>query len=340
MSARVRDRRRRSGARLRVTAPVAVGLAALIYVAVAMAARTLPLSNLVALVLAASSPYLPLIALLAVVLLVFSRRTLLSLLAVAAMVGTLAVQLPWYYGGRPADVGAHAQIRVLSSNLLHGHADADFFADLAESADVITVSELTTEAATRLEDAGIDEAFPYSALVPRPESEGMGLWSRWPLTRLPPSKYENNFVAVRIQVAGGRNDPLGSSVHLMSPVAGGANTFEHWRHNIGHTRSELIDYARTAGDAAVIIAGDFNSTVDFRQFRDLLDIGYQDGVRQTGAGFSPTFSPNHLRPPVITIDHVLTRNSAVTSINTVAIPETDHRALLATIAVPLDPAGS
>lgn len=41
---------------------------------------------------------------------------------------------------------------------------------------------------------------------------------------------------------------------------------------------------------------------------------------------------------MITIDHVLTRNAAVSSIKTVKIKGTDHRALMATVRVPLEPA--
>lgn len=338
MNPRIRDRRRRSGGRTRVSVPFVVGTIALVYVLLALAARSLPLTNLVALVLAASSPYLPAVALLALVVLALCGRKLLALAALAAMIVSVVVQVPWYYRGEATEIGAHTEIRVLSSNLRHGNVDADFFTDLANSsADVITVSELTPAAAQRLDTAGLDEQFPYSALRPGPASEGMGLWSRYPLTVLPFSKYKNNFVAGRIRVPGVRHDPLVSSVHLMSPLAGGFNTFEHWRHRIVATKAEMVDYAATAGPAAVIVAGDFNSTVDMRQFRDLLGTGYQDAVRQIGAGFAPTFSPNRFIPPLITIDHVLTRNATATAIHTVSIPGTDHRALLATVAVPIDP---
>ncbi|MGW0161217.1 endonuclease/exonuclease/phosphatase family protein [Mycobacterium sp. NPDC003323] len=338
MRARIRDRRRGSSGRPRLSIPFVIGILTLVYVIVALTARALPLTNLAALVLVASSPYLPLAALLACVTLALCRRTFLAVAAAAALISTLLIQVPWYYGGRPADVGTHAEIRVLSSNLRYGEVNADFFVDLAEDADVITVSELTKQAVQRLADAGIDKAFPHSILVPRPQSEGMGLYSRYPLTRLPESEHGNNFVAARLRIPGVRHDPLVSSVHLMSPIAGGANTFEHWRYRILKTKAEFADYDKQAGPAAVIIAGDFNATVDMRQFRDLLDTGYQDAVRQTGAGFSPTYSPNRLIPPLITIDHVLTRNSTATSIHTVKVPGTDHRALLATVAVPLDPA--
>ncbi|MGU3497950.1 endonuclease/exonuclease/phosphatase family protein [Mycobacterium sp. C31M] len=183
----------------------------------------------------------------------------------------------------------------------------------------------------------MDRAFPYSELVPRPESGGIGLWSRYPLSRLPPSKYGNHFMTARVRIPGLQHDPLISSVHLMSPIAGGRNTFDGWETSITAAKAEFIDYAQKAGSAAVIIAGDFNSTIDMRQFRDLLRIGYQDAARQTGVGFTPSYSPNRFIPSLIAIDHVLTRNATATSIHTVTVPGSDHRALVATIAIPTDP---
>jgi endonuclease/exonuclease/phosphatase (EEP) superfamily protein YafD len=40
---------------------------------------------------------------------------------------------------------------------------------------------------------------------------------------------------------------------------------------------------------------------------------------------------------MITIDHVLTRNAVASSIMTIDVPGSDHRSLLANIAVPVDP---
>jgi endonuclease/exonuclease/phosphatase (EEP) superfamily protein YafD len=105
-------------------------------------------------------------------------------------------------------------------------------------------------------------------------------------------------------------------------------------------QDNLNHFADIGGPAAVIAVGDFNSTHDMRQFRDLLTSGYRDAVEQTGAGWSPTFPSRSSHPPLITIDHVLTRNAAASSIKTVYIPGSDHRALLATIQAPLDPTAS
>ena len=131
-------------------------------------------------------------------------------------------------------------------------------------------------------------------------------------------------------------EPLVASVHIMSPVAGDTNTVDDWRFGMAGAKAKLDNYATAAGPAAVIIGGDYNSTPDMRQFRDLLTDGYHDAVEQSGAGFAPTFKADSWIPPVITIDHVLTRNAVASTIRTVKIKGSDHRSLLATILLPID----
>ncbi|MET0703489.1 MAG: endonuclease/exonuclease/phosphatase family protein, partial [Mycobacterium sp.] len=286
--------------------------------------------------------YLTPLALLGVALSVLARRALLSLVAVMVVVLTVAVQAPWYYFGGPADVSEHATIRVLSSNLRKGQANPSAFVALAsESADVITVSELTPEAVAGFSRAGIDQVFPYSVLLPGAEAEGIGLWSRFPLTDATPAKNRRtDIAAARLQVPGVKLHPLIASMHLVSPLAADADSFEAWRSGIRGAKWALNDFARTTAPAAVIVAGDFNSTPDMRQFRNLVTNGYRDSVEQTGSGFAPTFPAHGWSPPLITIDHVLTRNASAMSSNTVTLPGSDHRSLLATVYVPLEPATS
>ncbi len=119
-------------------------------------------------------------------------------------------------------------------------------------------------------------------------------------------------------------------------MAGDENTVDDWRYGMAGAKAKLDNYATAAGPAAVIIGGDYNSTPDMRQFRDLLTDGYHDAVEQSGAGFAPTFKADSWLPPVITIDHVLTRNAVASMIRTVKIKGSDHRSLLATIRVPID----
>ncbi|MEI6252285.1 MAG: endonuclease/exonuclease/phosphatase family protein [Mycobacteriaceae bacterium] len=288
------------------------------------------------LVLSVGATFVPLIALTGLMLAVLSRRVVLSIVGVLLVTATLAVQVSWYYMGRPAHVGTHTEIRVLSSNLRYGRADPDEFVGLASrSADVITVAELTPEAVQRFTEAGIAKSFPYSELTLQ---GGIGIWSRYPLTPVAAPRHRGvSMPAARVQIPGVELEPLVAAVHVMSPVAGDENTVDDWRSGMAGAKAQLDNFATAAGPGAVIIGGDYNSTPDMRQYRDLLTNGYHDAVDQMGAGFAPTFKADGWLPPLITIDHILTRNAEASSIRTVKITGSDHRSLLATIRVPLGP---
>jgi endonuclease/exonuclease/phosphatase (EEP) superfamily protein YafD len=134
-----------------------------------------------------------------------------------------------------------------------------------------------------------------------------------------------------------RFDPLLAAVHVDSPVAAGSDNMAEWHSGMAGLQAQLDRFAALAGRGAVIVGGDFNSTPDIRQFRDLVTNGYADAANEAGVGFTPTFPVGGWFPPMITIDHVLTRNAAVSRITTVAIDGSDHRGLLTTIRVPLTP---
>lgn len=272
---------------------------------------------------------------------VIARQRVLVILGVFVFVATLAIQVNWYLASnRINQAGPVAEVRVLSANLRYGRAEPSGFVLLAkENADVITVAELTPEAVERFNGAGIVEAFPHSQLFPAPNAGGIGIWSRYPLTAVTaPRRRAVAMPAVRIEVPGVELNPLVASVHVYSPVSGDTNTIADWSNGMAGAKAQLDNFAREAGPAAVIIGGDYNSTPDMRQFRDLLTNGYRDAVEQLGSGYAPTFRANADIPPIITIDHILTRNAAAKSIKTVTVEGSDHRALLATIAVPRNPA--
>ena len=319
--------------------PTGLAAIALAFVAVALVARRQPVSTIPRLILSVGSTFVPVVAVVGLILAVASRRILLSILAVFLLAITVAVQASWYYVARSTDVEAHKDFRMLSSNLHYGHADPVFFVALAKSsADVITVAELTPEAVSRFNRAGIAETFPHSLLLPAPGPGGIGLWSRYPLTPLSASRHRGvQMPAARLAVPGLRHEPVLASAHIMSPVSDRQNTVEDWSNGMAGAKAQLENFAVAAGPGAVIVGGDYNSTPDMRQFRDLLTNGYHDAVEQTGSGFAPTFPADTRFPAVITIDHVLTRNAVAASVMTIEMPGSDHRSLLATIKVPLAP---
>ncbi|WP_431237384.1 endonuclease/exonuclease/phosphatase family protein [Mycolicibacterium aichiense] len=146
-----------------------------------------------------------------------------------------------------------------------------------------------------------------------------------------------NIAAARIHVPG-VHCILVASVHVASPVSYQRDYIGGWQTSINDAKEVLEELASTAGHAAaVIIAGDFNSTPNMQQYRDLLTNGYRDPADQTGAGFVPTFPADSWLPPALAIDHVLTRAATATSLSAVTVAGSDHRALLTTVQIPKVP---
>ncbi|MGB0876732.1 MAG: endonuclease/exonuclease/phosphatase family protein, partial [Mycobacterium sp.] len=232
----------------------------------ALILRALPLANNIALFVAVGSPY---VALAAVVVLVFSvvyRRVVMTAVAAAIVAANVVIQVPWYYFGKPTDTGAHVSIRVLSANLRLGQADVLSLVDLARaSADVITLSEMTPDWLRRFYATGARTEFPHSVLVPALGAGGFGLWSRFPLEVVTPMK-GGSMIAARVQVPGVRVDPVIASVHIINPLALYGQAFGQWQTGIAAAKVRMAGLAATAGSGAVIVAGDFNSTPDMRQF--------------------------------------------------------------------------
>lgn len=294
-----------------------------------------------ALILVVGVPYLGIAGLCALALAVRFRWRVLSLISVILVTTTLLTEVSWYYLGRPGDIGEHAEIRLLSSNLFKGRADPAAFVRLAaNNADVITVAELTPEAVQRFAAAGINDVFPFSSLLPAPEAGGSGIWSRYPIIALSAPRHRGvRMPAVRLQVPGVRDEPVLASVHVMSPVAGNADTVGEWGIGMAAAKAQLDDFTASAGPGAVIVGGDYNSTPDMRQFRDLLTDDFRDAVDQTGSGFAPTFPSDQWFPPVITIDHVVIRRAVAASVRVVDVEGSDHRALLVKIKIPSESEG-
>ena len=247
-------------------------------------------------------------------------------------VAAVAVQLPVYLGSE-ASRTTDVEIRVISANIYEGMADPDHLVTLAQAqADVIAFQELTPRAVDRLSRAGLDATFPYRWLDARGASTGVGVWSRYPIQA--PRRiggYTFAFVTVQIRVAGVSTHPTVVVAHIPGPWP---YPIDDWRRDLDRLPVTLSEIGEQAGAGCVTVAGDVNSSTDMRPFRALLHDGYRDAAQQSGAGFNPTFPANSRLPPLIAIDHVLTRNCTATSLRTLKVPGSDHRGLAVTIAIP------
>lgn len=310
------------------------GLAALIVAAVGLGVRHLPVSGHPTLILAAAAPYLAVAAPAAVLLLGLGRRYVLTLVAFALTVAVVWVYAPRYVASSSPEVAA-VDVRVLTANLYLGQADpAAFVAVARDAADIVAVQELTQQAADGLSAAGMDTAFPYRVIVPARRSSGIGLWSRHPIVH---SGRIDGFtlpmVGARIRIPGVRVDATVLSVHLPGPWP---TPIDGWASDIARLPDTLREVGGTAGAGAVIVAGDFNATLDMAPFRRLLDQGYDDAGADVGAGLVRTYPGSGMPPPLIGIDHILTKNASAAAATTVTVPGADHLGLLGTLRVPVD----
>ena len=268
---------------------------------------------------------IPTIICLAIALL--SRRRLLLVVCVLA----LAINGWWhvgYFAGR-AQVSSAAEhavstsattddsyARVMTVNTLNGAASAKQIVEVcrAEHVEVLCLQELTDGMVADLTAAGIDEVLPYHVV-----SEGAsaisnggrnGIW-----TAAPQSNVSRNLLpTVRIV-----------SVHPNSPVRGAEDLWDKGLSIIG----SLSDYGH-----AYLILGDFNSTWDHARFRTLLGTRFADASQASGEGFHMTYPSNKIVPSLIEIDHIVyARDSGITvsSLKTVEIAGTDHKALIGTL---------
>ncbi len=314
---------------------IILGVLAVGVAVVGLVARYVPIRNDGVLVAAVASPYLMAAGPLGVILLTLARQWVLVVLAACLSVVLLGIQLPRYVGPETSGLPASA-VRVMTANLLYGHADPRVLVALArDSADLVVVQEMTPQAANGLSAAGLDDTFPHRVIDPRDRAAGIGIWSRYPITESGAiSGYALPMLSARIQVPAVVTDPSVVAVHLAAPWV---QPIGRWLQDIERLPSTLREMARDGGAGAVIVAGDLNATYDMQPFRRLLSEGYRHAAEQAGAGLTFTFPNRRWRPPLIGIDHVLVHNCAATSARTVVVPGSDHRGLIVSIDIPLDP---
>lgn len=296
-----------------------------------LAARYTPITNHVVLIAAILAPYLVVAALVSGALFAVGRRFLLAGGAAAVAMALATAQLPMFVGTH-TPVGDSAQLRVLSVNAMKGSADAEALVDLAVAdADVLTLVEVTPDLVRRLAAAGLDATFAYRVIEPLDGTSGIGLWSRYPLSRgVVGTDYFLSHIHAEVAVPQAKTAPIVAAVHVPAPWP---SSIKKWQRSIGVTGAIMGELSEQAGPGTVVVAGDFNSTYDMADFRALLGNGFHDATEQVGAGLSPTFPTDQWVPPLLGIDHVLVRNGEAASANTVEISGTDHRGVAATVAL-------
>jgi endonuclease/exonuclease/phosphatase family metal-dependent hydrolase len=223
-------------------------------------------------------------------------------------------------------------LRVVTANLLAGRAAAEVVVELAcrMRADMLFVQELTGQAAARLRQAGLDDLLPHRVTQPMTHCAAVsGIYGRYPLRSGPPA------APVSAARCTARLD-LPSGQFVQPACIHAAPPKPPWSPAATARWRGQLSALPAPGDVPLILAGDFNATVDHAQFRRLLRRGYADAASQAGNGLVPTWGPRPGRlPTLLAIDHVLTdRRCAVLTTSAHQLAGSDHRALYAELQLP------
>lgn len=272
-----------------------------------------------------------LVALLAA-LIYSGRGKLVLLLGVILLLGVqLAAVVPRLF---PAE-GALADQRkpkltVMSLNV--GDEEVSVNSLLKEvrsrNVDVLALPELNPETLGYLESAGIADLFPYRVLDVDEVATGSGIFSRFPLEnrgRVPGSEFYQSRAVVKVpaQEPAAATDIELTAVHVASPRQG----------QVPPWRKEIKQLAGLTGsERPAILFGDFNASIDHREFRELLDAGLKDAAQATGRSLWPTWPQSSPLPPFVALDHVLFNDHLQAGqFTTVVVPGTDHAAVVADV---------
>lgn len=280
--------------------------------------------------LLAYTPYVVVAAALAAGLaLLLARRTASVVIAACAVILLVQVAPRSIPEDAPDPAPEGPQLRVLSVNMLAGGAEIEPIEGLIDElrVDVVSFSELTPGAARLLQDSGVGDVLPYSALDARLDSAGTGLFSRYPLRRMPAPGKEGTdapSVVATVDAPGGSAEVW--SIHPTPPTGPTAV-------GLLDQYLEAIPPASSEGPPRVLV-GDFNATLDNASLRDVVAEGYTDAADARGAGLVPTW-PGGLWPPPVTIDHVIAdERAAVLKYETAELIDSDHRAVFAELRLP------
>ncbi len=259
------------------------------------------------------------------------RRTTARLLTLAVGL-PLAVHLVWaagpYVGPGTAPAERGSTFRVLTANLRLGRADPARVvrAAVEHRVDVLVLEEVTPTALAGMRAAGLGAAFGHRAGRPADGAAGTVVLSRRPIRHVRPLGTGLGGYRMEVRVPGGEVTLL--AVHVRPPDAQARG----WAADLSTVRGWAV-----GEDGPTVIAGDFNATPDHVAMRDLRGRGFDDAATQARSGWQPTWPSSGAEsvlgvplPPLLQVDHVLV-NAALRATRTesISLPGTDHRALLA-----------
>ncbi|WP_238419844.1 endonuclease/exonuclease/phosphatase family protein [Gordonia sp. 'Campus'] len=264
-------------------------------------------------------------AALAIVVFAVLRRWFMLAAAIIAAGALTYTQVPLVIS---ADAPAGERFTVVSANLLFGGADIAALEKIVADADpdLVSLQEVTPEALDKVRRSGIGRSLPHEFAIPYTYAAGTAMFGRQPLRdryNIPGTVLHN--LQARTDLPGAADTQV-LAVHPAAPLWGDKDGYFADMDTLG-AHFEQLPQGR------VIAIGDYNSTWNHAEYRDLLTNGLVDGTDVAGAGFLPSY-PTDSRlgnRPLVAIDRVILRGFVSTTMDTHHLPGSDHRALVVTL---------
>lgn len=165
---------------------------------------------------------------------------------------------------------------------------------------VVTMQELTPRELASLRSTGVMASFRYRLVQAEPGSDGMALWSKFPLEGAT-TWYAAGHLELRAWLLLPNHHRLRLDVlHTLAPYLGYGEP-SAWASQLDAIAAELKLEPRP-----LVAVGDLNATWYDFHFQDLLSEGFRDAAVVAGQGWRMTW-PRDQAPvvPYLRIDHVL-----------------------------------
>ncbi|MDH3685413.1 MAG: endonuclease/exonuclease/phosphatase family protein [Myxococcales bacterium] len=220
------------------------------------------------------------------------------------------------------------KLRVMTANLWNGGAEPGALADLLESLrpDVLAVQELSEDQAE-----AISTVLPHGILEPRDDHHGMGiaLARAARIRRIRLRGRDARVACLSPKDWAGLGSPLEVvNAHVWAP-----HVAPFWR-TAAHRRAQLhglLAYLAEDPTSARLLCGDFNATPAWPLYRRLArhldDLALTHG-RRLGEAPRRTWGPWPGSPRLFRIDHAFGRKLDPLDVRVLAIPGSDHSALV------------
>lgn len=279
--------------------------------------------------------------------LLLRRRIVIALLVLPLLV-CLSIYVPAFLP-RPAAAAPETATRltILTYNLKSQAGNLEPIANVIReaNADVVALQELGNNATTYL-DAMFADLYPYRALHPQEDYPvpGQGILSRYPITSDEYWRIYLGHQRVSLDVNG--ETVTLYNIHLLQPLMRGGFALREGE------ITAVLDRVRTE-TGPLLFVGDFNMSDQSEPYQEVTAL-FEDAYRQVGAGMGFTFPAGIPQFqalsdivrlnifPLARLDYIF-HNAAFQPLNARVWSDSggsDHRPLLATLALVTDDNGS